>query len=74
MKAKDIPQKGVPPMAELPQAEEIDIENIVRQYLDGQYDLICVLGPTASGKTGYAVRLARRIREMAGEGLIAEGT
>ena len=74
MKAKDIPQKGVPPMAELPQAEEIDIENIVHQYLDGQYDLICVLGPTASGKTGYAVRLARRIREMAGEGLIAEGT
>lgn len=74
MKAKDIPQKGVPPMAELPQAEEIDIESIVRQYLDGQYDLICVLGPTASGKTGYAVRLARRIREMAGEGLIAEGT
>ena len=74
MKAKDIPQKGVPPRAGLPQAEEIDIENIVRQYLDGQYDLICVLGPTASGKTGYAVRLARRIREMAGEGLIAEGT
>ena len=74
MKAKDIPGKGVPPMAELPQAEEVDIKSIVRQYLDGQYELICVLGPTASGKTGYAVRLARQIRKMAEDGEIPAGT
>ena len=30
----------------------------------GDYDLICVLGPTASGKTRYAVQLAR---ELGGE-------
>ncbi|MCR5710315.1 MAG: tRNA (adenosine(37)-N6)-dimethylallyltransferase MiaA [Bacteroidales bacterium] len=32
--------------------------------LPGGYDLICVLGPTASGKTRYAVQLAR---ELGGE-------
>ena len=73
MTAKDIPGTGVPPMAELPQAEEINIKDIVRQYLDGQYDLICVLGPTASGKTGYAVRMAQEIRKMSEEGSIAGG-
>lgn len=26
-----------------------------------EYDLICVLGPTASGKTRYAVKLAREL-------------
>ena len=74
MEAKGIPQKGVPPMAELPQAEEININDIVRQYLDGQYDLICILGPTASGKTGYAVKVAHKISEMAEKGEIAGGT
>ncbi|MGN0189937.1 MAG: tRNA (adenosine(37)-N6)-dimethylallyltransferase MiaA [Candidatus Cryptobacteroides sp.] len=33
-------------------------------YLDGGTDLICVLGPTASGKTRYAVRAAREINAM----------
>ena len=35
----------------------------------GSLDMICVLGPTASGKTRYAVRLAR---ELAALGLPAE--
>ena len=74
MKAKDIPAKGVPPMAELPQGEAVDFDSVVRQYLDGQYDLICVLGPTASGKTGYAVSLAHQVRRMAENGDIAAGT
>ena len=74
MKRKRTESVGVPPMAELPQAEILDIENIVRQYIGGEYDLICVLGPTASGKTGYAVSLARKIEEMADGGIIAPGT
>ena len=65
---------GVPPMAELPEAEEIDMEDIVRQYYAGRYDLICILGPTASGKTGYAVRTAMKIKEMADKGIIPEGS
>ena len=51
-------------MAELPPAEEIDVQEILNKYLDGEIDLICVLGPTASGKTRYAVRLARQINAL----------
>lgn len=61
-------------MAELPEAEEIDLEDVVRQYMAGKYDLICVLGPTASGKTGYAVKAARLVRTMAEKGIVPEGT
>ena len=56
-------------MAELPPAEEINIREILDKYLAGGIDLICVLGPTASGKTRYAVQLAREIN-----GLMAEIT
>ena len=54
-------------MAELPPAEEINVREILDKYLAGEIDLICVLGPTASGKTRYAVHLARQIN-----GLMAE--
>lgn len=54
----------IPPMAELPPAEEINVKEILDQYLSGAIDLICVLGPTASGKTRYAVQLARRINAL----------
>ena len=47
--------------AELPQAEKIDFAQIARDYAAGRCDLIVVLGPTASGKTRYAVSLAREI-------------
>ena len=57
----------VPPIAELPPAEEIDVRDILEKYLSGEIDLICVLGPTASGKTRYAVRLARQINELLGQ-------
>ena len=57
----------IPPMAELPPAEEIDVRDILGKYLAGEIDLICVLGPTASGKTRYAVRLAREINRIMAE-------
>jgi tRNA dimethylallyltransferase len=54
----------IPPMAELPPAEEINVKEILDRYLSGETDLICVLGPTASGKTRYAVQLARQINAL----------
>ena len=54
----------IPPMAELPPAEDIDVREVLNKYLTGEIDLICVLGPTASGKTRYAVQLARRINVL----------
>ena len=47
--------------AALPEAEIIDPAKLRQMYQDGDIDLICVLGPTASGKTRYAVSLARQI-------------
>ena len=58
------PFTPIPPMAELPPAEEINVREILDKYLAGEIDLICVLGPTASGKTRYAVRLARQINNL----------
>ena len=58
------PFTPIPPMAELPPAEDINIEEIIDSYLSGEIDLICVLGPTASGKTRYAVHLAREINKL----------
>ena len=47
--------------AELPPAESIDFAQLARDYAAGACDLIVVLGPTASGKTRYAVALAQEI-------------
>ena len=49
---------GIPPMAPMPEAETIDVDALRTALERGEYDLVCVLGPTASGKTRYAVRLA----------------
>ena len=54
-------------MAELPPAEEINAKELLDRYLSGEIDLICVLGPTASGKTRYAVQLARQINNLLSE-------
>ena len=62
------PFTPIPPMAELPPAEEINVREVLDKYLSGEIDLICVLGPTASGKTRYAVRLARQINDLLLEG------
>ncbi|MBP5690051.1 MAG: tRNA (adenosine(37)-N6)-dimethylallyltransferase MiaA [Bacteroidales bacterium] len=51
----------IPPPAPLPEPEVIDVPSLVKAYEEGEIDLICVLGPTASGKTRYAVQLAREI-------------
>ena len=51
-------------MAELPPAEEINAQELLDKYLSREIDLICVLGPTASGKTRYAVQLARQINVL----------
>ena len=58
------PFTPIPPMAELPPAEEINAAELLDKYLAGEIDLICVVGPTASGKTRYAVRLAREINRL----------
>ena len=58
------PFTPIPPMAELPPAEDINVKEILDMYLSGEIDLICVLGPTASGKTRYAVQLARQINSL----------
>lgn len=55
--------------AELPQAETIDVPALACALRDGSLDLVCVLGPTASGKTRYAVGLARALTVL---GLPAE--
>ena len=51
-------------LAELPQAEVIDFQELAQSYLSGATDLIVVLGPTASGKTKYAVRLAGELEKI----------
>jgi len=54
-----MPKFRIPIEAELPQAEAIDPDALATDFRAGDIDMICVLGPTASGKTGYAVKLAR---------------
>jgi tRNA dimethylallyltransferase len=54
---------GITPMAKLPEAEVIDVDSLRRGLASGSIDLICVLGPTASGKTRYAVQLAHALGE-----------
>ena len=55
--------------AELPAPEPLDLAQIARDYAAGRIDLIVVLGPTASGKTRYAVALAEEIRAAVALGL-----
>lgn len=46
---------------ELPQPETVNPSELREAMLSGEIDLVCVLGPTASGKTRYAVQLAREL-------------
>jgi tRNA dimethylallyltransferase len=48
-------------IAALPEPETIDIEALRGALADGSVTLVCVLGPTASGKTRYAVQLAHEL-------------
>ena len=58
---------GIPPMAKMPEPETIDPAALAEAYARGEIDLICVLGPTASGKTRYAVQLAKSLSEALAE-------
>ncbi len=53
-------------IADLPEPETISAEEILDKIKNGEIDLICVLGPTASGKTKYAVELARKLNGLMG--------
>ena len=52
-------------VAALPEPETIDVEALQQDISRGVIDMICVLGPTASGKTRYAVELAHRLAPAA---------
>ena len=58
---------------ELPEPETIDVPALLESCLKGETEMICVLGPTASGKTKYAVQLARQLNRL-GECLGAPST
>lgn len=53
-------------IADLPDPETIHPEEILQSFENKDIDLICVLGPTASGKTRYAVALARELNRLRG--------
>lgn len=53
-------------IADLPDPETIRPEDILQNFENKDIDLICVLGPTASGKTRYAVALARELNRLRG--------
>lgn len=53
-------------IADLPEPETIRPEEILQSFENKDIDLICVLGPTASGKTRYAVALARELNRLRG--------
>lgn len=53
-------------IADLPDPETIRPEKILQNFENKDIDLICVLGPTASGKTRYAVALARELNRLRG--------
>lgn len=64
MKKTFIPMQEPAP---LPQPETIDVADVYGKFLSGDIDIICVIGPTASGKTRYAVNLAGEINRLAGK-------
>lgn len=49
--------------AELPEAEILSLGAIAAECRSGKIEMICVLGPTASGKTRYAVDLVKRLKD-----------
>lgn len=61
------------PEVPLPDPETIDVQEVYSSWRKGEIDLVCVLGPTASGKTRYAVELAREFNRLASESGSSEG-
>ena len=75
----------IPPPAPLPQGERIDPAQLLSHWAglagagvsspagkDAAWDLLCIMGPTASGKTRYAVSLARAMNALLPEGVHCE--
>ena len=62
------------PEVPLPEPEVIDVQEVYASWKRGEIDLACVLGPTASGKTRYAVALARELNRLAAKGGRCEGS
>ena len=56
-------------IAQLPEAERIDLDDLAARYLKGEWDLLVVMGPTASGKTRYAVSIAEEVNAAVALGL-----
>ena len=54
-------------IADLPEPESISAEELHESTDNKSIDLVCVLGPTASGKTKYAVELARELNRLRAE-------
>ena len=48
-------------VAALPEPELIDLDALRGSIASGEVEMVCVLGPTASGKTRFAVQLARAL-------------
>ena len=69
-----VTRSRMPRIAPLPDPEVVDPAALVRAYRAGEIDLVCVLGPTASGKTRYAVELARRMAGPDASGRTLETT
>lgn len=61
-----MPKQWIPLPAELPEPEVIDVQALAGAFRNGEIDMICVLGPTASGKTRYAVELSRKLNALEG--------
>jgi len=68
-----MPKWNRPLAAVLPESESIDIQSIARKYATNEIDLVVVLGPTASGKTRYAVHLAHALTAFHAESFLEHG-
>ena len=73
------PYIPIPEPAPLPEGEEIDVDALLSAWAgsefsdvgkasDASWDLLCMMGPTASGKTRYAVSLARELNQRLPKG------
>ena len=62
------------PEVPLLEPEVIDVQEVYASWKRGEIDLVCVLGPTASGKTRYSVTLARELNRLAAKGGRCEGS
>lgn len=58
------------PIAPLPAPEEVKAEDVLAAFQKGECDIVCVVGPTASGKTRYAVSLAREFNTIVGREVV----